>query len=183
MTNPTLYVILNNELNMSPGKAAAQAVHAAMMLKPKQRTDFMSDYRRTVIVLGAKNQNQLTSIGDYLFDAKIEFQYYVDEGVNEVDAFSTTALAVEPIDSEDPKRNIFAGLPVYGAIEYKDEEESCCDDNYTESEQSVVNRTVYDTRRQVGVLTVKLDNLSTQLLAPKPKWYDRFKRKQNEFVS
>jgi peptidyl-tRNA hydrolase len=110
-----LYVILNGSLNMSPGKAAAQAVHAAMMLNSTDRTKFRANKRRTVIVLEAKNNDQIYGITDYLTDANIDFEYYVDEGVNEVDAFSTTALVVEPIDSSDmEKREIFAGLPLFG---------------------------------------------------------------------
>lgn len=181
MTNPILYVILNNGLNMSPGKSAAQAVHAAMMLKAKHRADFMSDYKRTVIVLGAKDRGQITSIADYLFEAKIDYEYYIDEGVNEVDAFSTTALAVEPIDSNDPKREIFAGLQLYGVYEEQDED---CGGNYCESEQSVVNRTVFDINRKLGNLSLVVSRALEE--PPKPRWYERvFKRKEqkNGFVS
>lgn len=113
--NDVIYVILNGSLNMSPGKAAAQAVHAAMMLNITHRTNFIMNYRRTVIVLEAKNHAQMLGISDYLVEADIDHEYYVDEGVNEVDAFSTTAIAVEPFDSNDrQKRKIFAGLPLYG---------------------------------------------------------------------
>lgn len=112
---PILYVILNGKLNMSPGKAAAQAVHAVMGLDNKERTKFMGNYRRTVVVLEAKGREQLDGIADYLSDAGIDYHYYIDEGVNEVDAFSLTALAVEVMDTEDTdKREIFADLPLYG---------------------------------------------------------------------
>lgn len=115
MRNPVMYVILNGELKMSPGKAAAQAVHAAMMLQSRYRDTFLENYRRTVLVLEASSFEQFYGISDYLGEANIEHEYYVDEGVNEVNPFSATALAVEPIDADDTeKREIFASLPLYG---------------------------------------------------------------------
>jgi peptidyl-tRNA hydrolase len=114
--NDVIYVILNGSLDMSAGKAASQAVHAAMMLNNKHRTNFTANYRRTVIVLEAKNVNQIYGIVDYLNDANIDHEYYIDEGKNEVDAFSTTALVVEPISSDDKeKRKIFSDLPLYSS--------------------------------------------------------------------
>lgn len=115
MNNPVLYVILNKSLKMSSGKAATQAVHAAMMISAKYSEEFLCDYKRTVIILEAKNRDQMDGISDYLSDAGIEYEYYIDEGVNEVDSFSLTSLAVEPIESDDwQKREIFSGLSLYG---------------------------------------------------------------------
>jgi peptidyl-tRNA hydrolase len=168
--NDTLYVILNGSLNMSPGKAAAQATHAAMMLESKHRKAFVANYRRSVIVLEAKNREQLDGIADYLVAAGIAFEYYIDEGVNEVDAFSMTALAVEPFHSDlDPRREIFTGLELYGAEEKEDEYEG----NYCESETTTLSRNVYELRRQLGELGMKV----VKMEQPKSKWYDRFKRK------
>jgi peptidyl-tRNA hydrolase len=174
--NDTLYVILNGSLNMSPGKAAAQATHAAMMLESKHRKAFVANYRRSVIVLEAKNREQLDGIADYLGAADIAFEYYIDEGVNEVDAFSMTALAVEPFNSDlDPRREIFAGLELYGAEKKEDEYEG----NYCESENDAMRRTVFETHRIIGQLSLKV----AQMNQPQPKWYDRFKRKQKGFIS
>lgn len=115
MNNQIIYIVLNGELKMSSGKAAAQAVHAAMMLNIEARDEFMNNYKRTVIVLEAKNSEQIKNIYSYLDDVAVEADYYIDEGVNEVDAYSVTALAVGPIDALDlAKRNIFAGLPLFG---------------------------------------------------------------------
>ena len=55
MKNPIIYIVLNGELKMSPGKAAAQAVHSVMMLNNNY---FASNYKRTVVVLEAKNAEQ-----------------------------------------------------------------------------------------------------------------------------
>lgn len=106
--NPILYVILNKELNMSAGKASAQAVHAAMMLENNYSGLFASSYKRTVVVLEAENSEQIKNLYVYLGGAGIFADYYIDEGVNEVSAYSVTAMAVEPIDSGDKeKRAIF----------------------------------------------------------------------------
>lgn len=117
MINPVLYVILNGDLRMSPGKAAAQAVHAAMMLPEECRSEFSGDekpYKRTVIVLEAENREQMDGIADYLVDAGVRFEMYTDEGKNEVHPFALTALAVETIDEDDEEtREIFSGLPLY----------------------------------------------------------------------
>lgn len=98
---------------MSPGKAAAQAVHAVMMLDNKHRNTFKEEFRRTVIVLEATSREQIDGIADYLSTAGIDYQYYIDEGANEVAPFSATALAVEPLDHYDRRRKIFEDLPLF----------------------------------------------------------------------
>lgn len=118
MKNPIIYVVLNGELKMSPGKAAAQAVHSAMLLNETSRENFLSDFRRTVIVLEAKNSQQLQNLNTYLSetnsfsDVFIDSDYYIDEGVNEVDAYSITALAAFVGDNEE-LRQVFEAFPLY----------------------------------------------------------------------
>lgn len=112
MKNPIMYVVLNGELKMSPGKAAAQAVHSAMLLNGNSKEDFLSDFRRTVIVLEAKNAMQLQNLAIYLDGADIDSDYYIDEGVNEVDAYSITALAAFVGDNEE-LRQVFEAFPLY----------------------------------------------------------------------
>lgn len=115
MKNPIIYIVLNGEHKMSPGKAAAQAVHASQMLSGNSKFDFLSDYKRTVIVLEAKNTQQLLSLYTYLDDADVESSYYIDEGHNEVDAYSVTALAAGPFEYEDiESREMFAAFPLFG---------------------------------------------------------------------
>ena len=116
MNNPILYVILNGELKMSAGKAAAQAVHAVMMLNGNSKSDFISAYKRTVIVLEAKNSEQIKNLYSYLdTDEILDANYYIDEGKNEVDSYSVTALAIGPIEFDDwEKRQIFESFPLFG---------------------------------------------------------------------
>lgn len=97
---------------MSPGKAAAQAVHSAMLMSDNSREDFLSDFRRTVIVLEAKNAEQIKNLAWYLGEAGVDSDYYIDEGVNEVDAYSVTSLAAFVGDNEE-LRSIFEALPLY----------------------------------------------------------------------
>jgi len=100
---------------MSPGKACAQSVHASMMLNGNSKSDFISDYKRTVIVLEAKNSEQIKDLYAYLDDTYLDANYYIDEGKNEVDAYSITALAVGPIAYDDEeKREIFEAFPLFG---------------------------------------------------------------------
>lgn len=118
MENPILYVVLNKDLKMSAGKAAAQAVHAAMMLQERGRC--FADYpKRTVIVLEA-TETQIRNLEEYLDIAGIFADYYIDEGVNEVDPYSITALAVEPIAAADTEtRAIFAPFKLFSVPEPK----------------------------------------------------------------
>ena len=115
MNNPVIYILINGELNMSPGKAAAQAVHASMTLGEKSKAEFSSQTKRTVIVLAAKNAEQIKNVEEYLSMSEIDSDYYIDEGVNEIDAYSVTALAAGPIAADDAEtRSIFEAFPLYG---------------------------------------------------------------------
>lgn len=175
--NPILYVILNGELNMSPGKAAAQAAHAAMMLKNSHKSEFTGNYERSVIALAAKNTQQLLNLAEYLRRAGIGFEYYIDEGRNEVDAFSVTALAVAPIDGNDEtKRRIFESFPLFGSDENEKDDEYD-DGDYCESENDAMRRTVFEISRQLGQLSVNIANMQRPPFKPvKRKWYQRFRR-------
>lgn len=113
--NPVLYVVLNGELNMSPGKAAAQAVHAAMLLEGNYDGLFVSGYKRTVIVLEAQNGETIKNLLEYLQGAGIFAAYYIDERSQRDQPYQVTALAVEPIAHDDEeKRSIFADFSLFG---------------------------------------------------------------------
>ncbi len=102
MSSQIIYVVLNSELNMSAGKAAAQSVHAAaLVLNRVNYSRFTDNYKRSVIILEAKNQQQILNLNEYLTGANIISEYYIDEGVNEVAPYSITDLAVEPIGEDD----------------------------------------------------------------------------------
>jgi peptidyl-tRNA hydrolase len=53
MSNKRLKILYRKNLNMSPGKLAAQAVHAALLLNAF--TDDVDDVAMSVVVLGVSN--------------------------------------------------------------------------------------------------------------------------------
>lgn len=113
--NPVLYVVLNGELKMSPGKGAAQAVHAAMLLEGNYPGLFVSGYKRTVVVLEAENGETLKNLMEYCQGADIFATYYIDEVSEKGKPYQVTALAVEPIPSDDlEKRSIFENFDLFG---------------------------------------------------------------------
>lgn len=115
--NPILYVVLNGELDMSPGKAAAQAVHAAMLLEGNYQGLFVSAYKRTVVVLEAKDGETLKNLMEYMQGADIFGAYYVDERSEKGEPYQITALAVEPIACDDKeKRLVFKDFPLFGSV-------------------------------------------------------------------
>lgn len=174
MSDPVLYVLINKELNMSPGKAAAQAVHATANLAYAlgEQFDFPDSYRRAVVVLGAENQQQMENLQEYLDTAEIQSVYYIDEGVNEVGAYSITALAVEPVDADDERaREIFSAFQLYGSEEQ--DEEDYYDDDYpqpTETERlaSAVNQ-----------LTLAVSRATPEPKEKKPSLWVRFKSRKS----
>jgi peptidyl-tRNA hydrolase len=121
METPILYVILNKELNMSAGKAAAQTAHAVASLG-KNLIWFGEKNRRTVVVLQAENQSQMENLWEYLNKEGLKAEYYIDEGENEVPAYSMTAMAVEPFYDDDRNmRAIFEGFRLFNVRTYKEE--------------------------------------------------------------
>lgn len=122
MKNPLIYIVLNRELKMSPGKAAAQTAHAMAQLHAIYGLHkFSEEVKRTVVVLEAKNQLQMDNLETYLMSLSIPCASYIDEGVNEVDAYSVTALAAGPFEAEDTEsRSMFSSFDLYqGCITVK----------------------------------------------------------------
>lgn len=117
MSHPYVYILLNGELKMSGGKAAAQTAHALANLQRYHgdRLDvFNGSTRRTVIVLEAKNQQQMDNLRYYLEELDVPVADYVDEGVNEVTPYSLTAMAVGPVEWNDyVTRETLAPFPLY----------------------------------------------------------------------
>lgn len=117
MNNPYIYVILNGELKMSPGKAAAQVAHALGSLhKEFGINTWSNEVKRTVIILEAKDGEQMDNLWSYLDSLDIPVADYIDEGVNEITPYSTTAMAIGPIEATDEEtRSIFAPFPLFPA--------------------------------------------------------------------
>ncbi len=140
--NPVLYVVLNGELQMSPGKGAAQAVHAAMLLEGNYDGLFVSGYKRTVIVLEAENGETIKNLLEYLQGAGIFAAYYIDEVSEKKAPYQVTALAVEPIPYEDEeKRSIFENFSLFqGHVTVKRHDRF----GFTQDKVKIKNGTVID---------------------------------------
>jgi len=104
---PTIYVFLNKGLHMSIGKAAAQAGHAvaASFLEATiEETDLWGrSIHRTMIVLEARNAEHIHNIQRYLHERGIKTRLIIDEGVNEIDPHTPTALASKVLDKNDKR--------------------------------------------------------------------------------
>ena len=100
---------------MSPGKAAAQAVHAVGSLNRHHGIRDWSDRtQRTVIILEAENAEQMNTLEIYLDELNIPAESYIDEGVNEITPYSVTALAIGPIYADEhEKREILKPFPLF----------------------------------------------------------------------
>lgn len=117
VNNPVVYIFLNKSLGMSVGKAAAQAVHAAMevgRLCENFSGIWTNVAQRTVIVLEARDENHMKNIQDYLFDRGFDTHRIIDEGVNEIDPHVWTALATEVLEKDDEQVvNSFSTFNLY----------------------------------------------------------------------
>lgn len=100
--NPIIYIFLNKSLGMSVGKAAAQAAHAAVFAaaqsdESKQQLWRVSPHK-TIIVLEARDEEHLRGISTYIEQRGFTSNMIVDEGVNEIDPHTITALSTEILD-------------------------------------------------------------------------------------
>lgn len=107
MINPVVYVFLNRSLNMSSGKAASQAVHAAILSTIKSTNLGCEDYwkgsiHKTVIVLELNDDAQMRNTRDYLKERDFDCHMVIDEGINEIDPMSIAALSTDMLDKDDP---------------------------------------------------------------------------------
>jgi peptidyl-tRNA hydrolase len=93
MKNPTIYILLNKDLNMSSGKGASQAAHAAMLVTKKTSWK----HPRTVIVLEARDDIHMHNLFEYLKERGIKTFPVIDESENH----AMTALATEVVEKND----------------------------------------------------------------------------------
>lgn len=121
--NPAMYIFLNRELDMSVGKAAAQAGHAVHLAIDSQgarnlegknelyRAWMQSGY--TKLVMEARDATHLMTLERYFNEHGYANYVVIDEGRTEVAAHSITALAVEVVDRDDPRAWIFKEFKLY----------------------------------------------------------------------
>lgn len=116
--NPVIYIFLNKSLGMSVGKAAAQAAHAAVFAaadsdESKQQLWRVSPHK-TIIVLEARDEDHLRNIEKYLRQRDFVANMIVDEGVNEIDPHTITAISSEILDKNDERVSLtFSSFSLY----------------------------------------------------------------------
>lgn len=123
--NPVMYVFVNKGLKMNTGKVSAQVAHAQEELFTELRhlggeawehhLNCMGQNPRTVIILEAKDTEELYKINSYLESCDIITGIYVDEGSADSDyMLEPTAMACEYLDKCDPRtETIFRMFKLY----------------------------------------------------------------------
>lgn len=100
--SPVIYIFLNKSLGMSAGKAAAQAAHAAVFATSEsgesERNLWRVSPHKTIIVLEARDEAHIKNIRTYLDQRGIRTNMIIDEGVNEIDPHTITALSSSIVD-------------------------------------------------------------------------------------
>ena len=99
INNPTIYIFMNKSLGMSAGKLAAQAAHAAALVDT--RSNWLDNAHRTILVMQARDEAHIRSIKEYIGDRGFNSHIIIDEGVNEIDPHTVTALATDIVDRLD----------------------------------------------------------------------------------
>lgn len=106
--NAGMYIFVNEGLDMSPGKIAAQAAHAAVeayRLTPPTSNVLRMWYcgnHYAKYVMSARSSEHLRDIERYLNDRGFKTALIIDEGHTEIDPIQPTALGVELVDRDNP---------------------------------------------------------------------------------
>jgi PTH2 family peptidyl-tRNA hydrolase len=112
-----MYLFVNKDLNMSPGKIAAQVAHAAVEAyvksDPVKRSQWrLPEMHYTKLVMEARNEQHIETIKKYLEDRGLQTVRIIDEGLTEIAPHQVTALGVEVVD-KDEVGDMFASFNLY----------------------------------------------------------------------
>lgn len=106
--DPVMYIVLNHGLQMSTGKAAAQAAHAAVeafRLTPSDsnllRLWYRGGHYKKIVLLG-RDTDHMYNIFTYIYERGFDIVKIIDEGRTEIPSHSLTALGVALVDKSDP---------------------------------------------------------------------------------
>lgn len=107
MTKPVIYVFVNKGLHMSTGKLSSQVGHAVMEVAARATTEEMQAWvsapHRYMVILEARSESHLRNIEKYLEERGYGGWGVVDEGANEIDPHTITAMATTILDKDDEK--------------------------------------------------------------------------------
>jgi PTH2 family peptidyl-tRNA hydrolase len=105
------YLIFRRDLNMSPGKIAAQAGHAAVGavvlvrdyggLEERDYLDAWLNSSHTKIALGVDSNEELQALSEKLDQGDWLHFRVVDEGRNEIPQGSLTCVGVQPLPKSE----------------------------------------------------------------------------------
>jgi peptidyl-tRNA hydrolase len=103
--NPVIYVFVNKGLGMTAGKLSAQAAHAVALVMIDETEEMRLQWRngahKTMLIMEAKDENHIRNIERYLVERKVPVRAVVDEGVNEIDPHTITAMATAILNKDD----------------------------------------------------------------------------------
>lgn len=115
---PVMYIFINRDLNMSPGKVGAQAAHAAVEAYRISKQSLIDAWyiggHYTKLVMLAENAEGLMVTERYINERGFKTKLIIDEGRTEIAPFSATALGVEIVDKDDEHTAAtFEGFSLY----------------------------------------------------------------------
>lgn len=115
---PVIYVFINKSLGMSAGKLSSQTAHAVALSLCDEDKPFLEIWRnsihRTMIILQAKDDQMMKNIEAYLAERNFEMYLQYDEGVNEVEPHSLTAMASKILNkNEQVVEDAFSTFKLY----------------------------------------------------------------------
>jgi peptidyl-tRNA hydrolase len=101
-----MYSFVNRSLDMTPGKIAAQAQHAAVeayrISDPELLKEWYLGGHYCKLVMLAEDDVHLLTIQKYIEERGFKTKLIIDEGRTEIRPHSTTALGVEVVDRDNP---------------------------------------------------------------------------------
>lgn len=115
MDGPSVYLIIDGSLGMSPGKIAAQAFQACQRLYHLAESEpelqrHLDEWERS----GTRTCTRIAKTR-HLFEraaSELPCALMIDEGLTEVEPGSTTCLATWPLVGELPRMLRHKGIPV-----------------------------------------------------------------------
>lgn len=111
-------IVLRADLNMTPGKAAAQACHGSLSASEKTKRENISLWRKWIkegqrkVILKASSEAELRTLDRIARKSKISTALISDMGLTELPLGTVTSLGMGPASSKIIDK-ITGSLPLY----------------------------------------------------------------------